>query len=292
MSDENEEPFLSYGENGVQASGSSERMERRCSRVREGLERTTGLRKGPCKGSTSTPEWFPHPSSGSRADTETNHVRTSWTCEEPGFLNKRMNDHVTICESVESVCANDESEYGSNDNFFEMSRIKESLGEEIQGKERSSSESRRMDTARSNKLTGKQANPNIIMIDYDEQAQADNTNSVKTPRVEEPGEDEHDGDEFNSWPATKSTGNDDNTSTKYFHKSIKTKVIGDRDESGGSTRPTCSVHAPEMGSIQTTHGQSRGNMWERGQTGDPSADRLGDRPCSKRGGAGARSGES
>ena len=245
MSNEDEESLLCHGENGVQASSSSEGMERRCSRIREGLERIEELRERPCKGSTSTPEWFSHPTSGSRADTAANHICTSWAREESGFLDERINDHVAMYESVESVCANDESEYGSNDNFFEMSRIKESLGEEIQGKERSSSQSRRTDTARSNKLTGKQASPNIIMIDYDEQAQADNTNSVKTPRIEEPGEDEHDGDEFNSWPATKSTGNDDNTSIKHFHKSMKTKVIGDRDKSGGSTRPTCSVHCSQ-----------------------------------------------
>ena len=205
--------------------------ERRCSRVREGLERTTGLRKELCKGSTSTPEWLPHPSSGSRADTETNHVCTSWTCKEPGFLNKRMNDHVTIYESVESVCMNDGSESGSNINLLELSRIKEGPGEEAQGKERSSSESRMMDTARFNKLTEKQANPNIIMIDYNEQVRANSTKSVKKPRIEELGEDEHDGAELNPWAATKSTGKDDNISTKYFHQSMKTKVIGDRDES-------------------------------------------------------------
>ena len=170
---------------------------------------------------------------------------------------------------------NDESEYGSNDNLFEMSRNKEGLGEEIQGREMSSSESRKMDTARSNKLTEKQASPDIVMTDYDEQAQVDNSNPVKTPRDDEPGEDEHDVDEFNSWPATKSTGNDDNTSTKYFHKSTKPKVIRERNESGGSTRPTRSGHAPEIGSIRATCGQSRENMWEGGVALDSRADRPG-----------------
>ena len=107
--------------------------ERRCSRVREGLERTTGPRKGPCKGSTSTP--------------------------------------------------------GQNRGPAPLARIED---------QHPWPESRGMDTARSNKLTGKQANPNIIMIYYDEQAQADNTNSVKTPRAEEPGEDEHDGNRSSS----------------------------------------------------------------------------------------------
>ena len=170
---------------------------------------------------------------------------------------------------------NDESEYGSNDNLFEMSRNKEDLGEEIQGREMSSSESRKMDTARSNKLTEKQASPDIVMIDYDEQAEVDNSNPVKTPRDDEPGEDEHNADEFNSWPATKTTGNDDNTSTKYFHKSTKPKVIRERNESGGSTRPTRSGHAPEIGSIRATCGQSRENMWEGGGALDPSVDRPG-----------------
>ena len=61
-----------------------------------------------------------------------------------------MNDHVAVYENEENVCVNDESEYGSNDNLFEMSRNKEDLGEEIQGREMSSSESRKMDTARFN----------------------------------------------------------------------------------------------------------------------------------------------
>ena len=132
-----------------------------------------------------------------------------------------------------------------------------------------------MDSARFNELTEKQANPNIVMIDNNEQVRANSTKSVKKPRVEELGEDEHDGDELNPWAATKSTGKDDNISTKYFHQSMKTKVIGDRDESGGSTKPTCSVHAPEMGSTLTTHGQGTGNMWEGGRALDPSVDRLG-----------------
>ena len=61
-----------------------------------------------------------------------------------------MNDHVAVYENEENVCMNDESEYGSDDNLFEMSRNKEGLGEEIQGREMSSSESRKMDTARFN----------------------------------------------------------------------------------------------------------------------------------------------
>ena len=186
-----------------------------------------------------------------------------------------MNDHVNMYESVESVCVNDGSESGSNINLLELSRIKEGPGEETQGKERSSSESRMMDSARFNELTEKQANPNIVMIDYNEQVRANSTKSVKKPRIEELGEDEHDRDELNPWAATKSTGKDDNISTKYFHQSMKTKVIGDRDESGGSTKPTCSVHAPEMGSTLTTHGQGTGNMWEGGRALDPSVDRLG-----------------
>ena len=47
--------------------------------------------------------------------------------------------YITIYESVESVCVNDESESGSNINLLELSRIKEGPGEEAQGKERSSS---------------------------------------------------------------------------------------------------------------------------------------------------------
>ena len=125
MPDADEESFLNHGEDGVQAPGPPEGVERRCSGVSEGLERISGLRERPCKGSACTLEWIPHPPSGSWPDTETSHICTSWALEEPGFLDERMDDHVTMCESV---CVDDESENRSNINLFELSRIKEGFG--------------------------------------------------------------------------------------------------------------------------------------------------------------------
>ena len=110
-----------------------------------------------------------------------------------------------------------------------------------------------MDAVRSNKLTNEQANTNNIMNDYNEQVQANSINSVETPRKEESGEDDHDRGKLNPWPAIKNTGKDDDISIKYFNKSMETKVVGDRDKSGGSTGPTCSAHAPDRCGLDPDH---------------------------------------
>ena len=148
MSDEDEEPFLSHGEDGVQASGATKRVERRCP---ERLEGIPGVRKGAGERSPCTSEWISHPSPSAWTNIEANNVCTSWTPEKPGFLDESMNDYETVCGSVHDV---DEPTNNNNTDPLELFRTEENFGEEYQSKGE-------LELAvRSNKLTSKQANTN------------------------------------------------------------------------------------------------------------------------------------
>ena len=149
--DADEESLLSYGEDGLQAPGSTKRMERRCPGVAERLEGIPGVRERASERSPCPSERVSHTSPSPWTNTEANNVCTSWTPEKPGFLDESMNDYETVCGSVHDV---DEPTNNNNTDPLELFRTEENFGEEYQSKGE-------LELAvRSNKLTSKQANTN------------------------------------------------------------------------------------------------------------------------------------
>ena len=100
MPDADEEPLLSYGEDGLSPPGPTKRMERRCPGPAERSEGIPGVRESTSERSPCPSERVSHTPSSPWTNNEANNVCPSRTLEKPGFLDERMNDHEIVCESV------------------------------------------------------------------------------------------------------------------------------------------------------------------------------------------------
>ena len=216
MPDEDEEPLLGHGQNGLSHPSPTKRVERRCSRLTEGLERTPGVREGTSKRPSCPTQWVPHTLPSSRTNNETNNICTSQTLEESGFLDESMNDYGIMYDSVND---NDEQVYCNNINSLEMSRKEEKSEEESQNRGELDSRSMTRDAGRNNNLTNKQTNIYDSMNDKDGQVHGNSINSLEMSRKEKPGEDNQDRGELNSRPVTGNAGRNNNLTNKQFNSS-------------------------------------------------------------------------